>query len=631
MVVALVAAPLLLGGFFWLNGQIPRSAYWKAGLYFLLVLEALYVIAAVVAIPAVVLIGSFLFARRKDLARRRKLVRALALVVSLIMSLSLAEAASAVSRARVHRSTAVPAGGLRRGSKPGVTGLTPDSAAMVEGPAEFPDGPEDTEIDIAVLGESSAEGVPYNRWVSIGGILSWQLEKVLPDRHVRLQVLAASGSTLEAQQRLLSRLSHRPEILLIYCGHNEITARIDANRDTHHYFDEDLPTVWTVVVEKIEALSPVCGLIRETADKCRVAIPPPRNGNRALIDVPAYTTTEFTALLVDFRRRLESIVVYAEKIGAMPVLISPAGNDAGFEPNRSFLPAATPRHERETIARDFLAARRKEAADPQGALAAYRALLARQPGFSEAHYRLAQLLERDGAWDDAYRHYREARDLDGFPMRCLTAFQSVYHEVADRHGCILVDSQSYFHAVGQHGLLDDHLFHDGMHPSLRGQIALAQAVLHELHARKAFGWPKNSAAPLIDPRECVRRFGINASVWKYICTWGIMFYDLCHAARYDSSHRLEKKETFRSGVQSHRGRELRPNRLGCPISGSPRRSPRHRPKKSAGIAHSRQADRRRSMLTPRAGSVRSRAASSRRCASSRSTRRTVRGRARGPA
>jgi lysophospholipase L1-like esterase len=361
---------------------------------------------------------------------------------------------------------------------------------------------------------------------------------------LHLQVVASSGHTLQGQQELLARLRRRPEILIIYCGHNEVSNRVESNRDTRYYFDEQLPTAWTAFVARIEAFSPLCGLMRQTADKCRVGIPPPRHGHRAVVDVPAYTTTEYTALLVDFRRRLEAVVAYAERIGSLPVLISPPGNDTGFEPNRSFLPAATPRFERDSFARDFLAARRKEAADPAGAQAAYRALIARQSGFAEAHYRLAQLLEHAGSWDEAYDHYLLARDFDGYPMRCLTEFQKVYHEVADRHGCILVDGQSYFHAVGHHGLLDDHLFHDGMHPSLRGQIALAQAVLHELHARKPFGWPPNSSPPLIDPAECTRTFKINAPVWEYICTWGIMFYDLTYPLRYDSSHRLDMKQVF---------------------------------------------------------------------------------------
>src|SRR5262249_37644788 len=150
------------------------------------------------------------------------------------------------------------------------------------------------------------------------------------------------------------------------------------------------------------------------------------------------------------------------------------------------------------FAREFLAARRDEDLDPRKARDAYLELLARQPGFAEAHYRLARLLERAGQWDEAYRQDVAARAGAGYPIRRLPAFQDAYRDVAARHGCILVDGQALFHAVGRHGLLDEHLFHDGMHPSLRGQIALAQGVLHELRARGAFGWPKESPDPVID-------------------------------------------------------------------------------------------------------------------------------------
>ncbi len=386
--------------------------------------------------------------------------------------------------------------------------------------------------------------MPYNRWTSIGNILLWQLESIFPGRGVRLQILAFSGHTLEMQQTQLSRLDRRPEILIIYCGHNEFSGRVDSARDTPYYLDDLAPTPWSVLVDKIEAYSSVCGLIRQTAEKCRVAIPPPPHGHRTLVDVPAYTAAEYEGILADFRVRLDAIVAYAERIGALPVLISPPGNDTGYEPNRSFLPPATPRHERDAFAHDFLAARRNEAADPTAAQTAYRALIARQGGFAEAHYRLAQLLERARSWDEAYDHYRIARDCDGYPMRFPTDFQKVYHEVADRHGCILIDGHSYFHAVADHGLLDEHFFHDAMHPSLRGQIALSQAVLHELQVRKALGWPPDRPAPLIDPAECCREFKIKSAAWEYICLWGIMFYDLSYPLRYDSSHRVAMKEVF---------------------------------------------------------------------------------------
>jgi lysophospholipase L1-like esterase len=542
--ISVVATALLVGSGLWLAARIPERYYWQAGVVFLIAVEIAYCATAAMTIVGAVVLAALLLKRRRKGTDHRKLFRGLLLCGSLAISLLLAEAATALWMRVAHSGSAFPAGGLPQASGSGRFDFTPGATPEIAAPERFAEKSDDRDIDIAVMGESSAEGVPFNRWASIGRILEWQLEAIFPGRGVHLQVLAFSGHTLEDQQNLLPKLTRRPDILVIYCGHNELSARVNARRDTRHYFDEQLPTAWTVAVEQIEAFSPVCGLIRQTAEKFRIAIPPPRNGNRALVDVPAYTTTEYTVLLVDFRRRLEAMVAYAERIGAIPVLISPAGNDTGYEPNRSFLPATAPRPERDQFARDFLAARRREADDPAGAQSAYRALIARQSGFAEAHYRLAQLLERGGSWDDAYHHYRLARDCDGYPMRCLSAFQKVYREVADRHKCILVDGQAYFHAVGNHGLLDEHLFFDGMHPSLRGQIALAQAILHELRARQALGWPASVPAPVIDPQACCRTFKINSSVWEYLCRWGIMFYDLTYPVRYDSSHRIEMKHVF---------------------------------------------------------------------------------------
>jgi hypothetical protein len=418
------------------------------------------------------------------------------------------------------------------------------------------------------MGESSAEGVPYNRWVSIGRIIAWQLEEAIPGRSIHFETLAESGETLEMQHQRLSRLTRRPDALIIYCGHNEFSARFDSWLDRDYYFDERLPTVWTVLANHVEAVSPLTKLIRETAEKCRIAIPPPIDGYRDLIDAPVYTLTEYNTLLIDFRHRLEAIVAYAERVGAQTILIVPPANDTGFEPSRSFLPARTTFPEREAFRRDFLAARRLEATDRKRSLEQYRGLVTRQPEFAETHYRMAQLLEREQAWDEAYEHYILARDHDGYPQRMTSAFQHIYHEVASRHRAILIDGQSHFHAIGRHGLLDDNLFNDAMHPSLRGQIALAQATLHALYQRKAFGWPSDSSLPLIDPARCAKHFGLVPAAWKYICHWGIMFYDLTAPMRYDPSQRLQMKRVYATAANRIEA-GVAPETVGLPNVGVP--------------------------------------------------------------
>src|SRR5262249_42087230 len=135
----------------------------------------------------------------------------------------------------------------------------------------------------------------------------------------------------------------------------------------------------------------------------------------------------------------------------------------------------------------------------------------------------------------------DARDRDGYPIRCTTPFQDVYREVGARHGVILIDGQAELHAIGRRGLLDDRLFQDAMHPSLRGQIALAQAVLRELRAQQAFGWPEDTPAPIIDPSRCAARFGLGPDAWKKICLWGIQFATYAQGLRHDPAPRLHRK------------------------------------------------------------------------------------------
>jgi hypothetical protein len=557
---------IFLFSLYWLHDHVPSWYFWNAGLIFLIVLEVAYWLAAVLAVLGVLVLGPLMF-RLKRARRHPTVSRAFLLCVTLIVGLIGAETVGAVWQYRAERRGAVPAGGLRAGTSSTLSAaaLAPQEIAL---PTTFDEAKENGEINLVIIGESSAEGVPYNFWVSIGQIIGWQLRELITGRPVRVQVLATSGDTLERQHEKLGALRRRPDVLMIYCGHNEFSARFSAASDRRHYFDETLPSVWTFLVDRMEDASSVIRLIRETAEKCRIAIPPSRNGHRTLVDGPVYTPNDHNALLIDFRRRLELIVSYAERIGAEPILIVPPANDADFEPNRSFLPAGTTREDREAFRRDFLAARQIEETDPRRSLERYRALLARQPGFAETHYRIAHLLCRDAAWDEAYQHYVMARNLDGFPMRMLSTFQRTYHEVAARHACILIDGQSYFHAIGRHGLLDNMIFHDGIHPSLRGQIALAQAVLQSIEKRRLFGWPHDLAAPVIDPVDCAQHFNLTPDIWRRVCLWGIMFYDLTTGARYDSSRRHQMKDAFATAANRIEAGEP-PESVGLPNIGVP--------------------------------------------------------------
>ena len=93
-------------------------------------------------------------------------------------------------------------------------------------------------MTLVVVGESSAAGAPFEKWLSIGRIVAWQLGEVIPGRRVRALVLASPGDTLETQYHRLAELRRRPDAVIVYCGHNEFLARIPWSRKVPHYRDD---------------------------------------------------------------------------------------------------------------------------------------------------------------------------------------------------------------------------------------------------------------------------------------------------------------------------------------------------------------------------------------------------------
>ncbi len=403
-------------------------------------------------------------------------------------------------------------------------------------------------VTIAVLGESSAAGIPFERWLSVGKIVAWQIEQATPGRTIDVLTLAEPGATLERQYQKLATIRHGIDALVVYCGHNEFAATIPSSRRLAYYVDEK-PSLVERIDDSLARVSPLCRLIRQSADRFRAALLPPEGLRPPLVDAPAYTDAEYALRLAEFRQHLDAIVGHCQRIGALAILVVPPANDAGFDPNRSFLPAETTREAREAFGREFLEARGLEASDPVRAEERYRSLLQAQPGFAETHYRLGRLLENAGVWDEAYEHFVRARDCDGMPIRCLSSFQDVYREVAARHGRPLVDGQALFHAIGAHGLLDDQLFMDAMHPSLAGQVALAQGILDAIRERGALGWPKNAPVPTIDVARCAAHFGLGASEWRLVAERGAMFQWGTALFRYDRSEREAKVAALREAIK----------------------------------------------------------------------------------
>ena len=97
---------------------------------------------------------------------------------------------------------------------------------------------QNKDVNIVVIGGSSAYGLPFQNWLSTGDIVAWKLGEAIPGRRVHLDVLAEPGVHLEHMHTKLAAYRSRPDLLIIYSGHNEFTYRYRWSRSVEHYADE---------------------------------------------------------------------------------------------------------------------------------------------------------------------------------------------------------------------------------------------------------------------------------------------------------------------------------------------------------------------------------------------------------
>lgn len=396
-------------------------------------------------------------------------------------------------------------------------------------------------IRIVVIGGSSALGEPYRPWVSIGQVLAWRLQEAMPESRFEVTILAQLGACLRDMHLALANLKERPDLLVIYSGHNEFVARYEPERDIALY--ERPRSAALDLLYQLSLNSPFCRLVYDVVSHNRLDGAPTPVSRHQLIDPPQCSPSESAEVLADFKRRLEAIVSWCDAIGCAPLLVVPPSNEADLEPNRSVLPPSVDPAARREFAARFAEARGVDRTRYSAAIPLYRAILEAQPDFAEAHFRLGRLLERSDV-DEANRHYIAARDDDGLNTRCTSTFQDVYRSTAARHpAALLIDGPAVLRAVAPNHTVGDELIQDMHHPNLVGTAFLADAALRALHDRGVFGWKGEPPTP-VDPADCAAHFGLDAARWATVCERTRVHYERIARYRHDPTERLLRAAAY---------------------------------------------------------------------------------------
>ena len=403
-------------------------------------------------------------------------------------------------------------------------------------------------FEVVIIGESSARGVPFYPRLSLDRIITWQLERAFPGKTFHAENRAEQGITLEMAIERLVGLERRPDLLIVYAGHNEFQSRFGWGRKVPYYWIESKVAPATMA-KGIRAWSWGAEFFGRNADRFEIEVAPPPRYERDPADSPSCTSAEYATVLHEYRRRLDGLLSDCDSAGIATMVILPPSNLGAFDPNRSVLsPETSLADQRDFMAR-FEGVRSRASANHEAAIQAYRDLIVEQPGFADAHYRLAQLLEKAGSYDEARREFTRASDLDGCPFRCQTPFLNVCRDLGERHRSIVIDAPQLLARACPHGIVGNRMFVDAHHPSLNNFVIMAREALYQLKARKMFGWPASAPVPEFTTADCVEKFHLDQDLWIKICTGSQKYYGITGLALRDRKWRYSIADQYGRGLQ----------------------------------------------------------------------------------
>jgi tetratricopeptide (TPR) repeat protein len=358
-------------------------------------------------------------------------------------------------------------------------------------PGRLPEPPEG-ELRIALIGSSTMYGHPYEPRFGIAQVLAWRVQQMYPQRHVVTENLAYPGICLKDEICSLMQLSCRPHLVVLYGGHNEFLhecEELTANNESHFS-----------AVDPALSWSPTFRVVNRQLRQSNALLRFRTGPETGCIAAPLADQGLLKRRQLRFRRRLEMLAAFGRARHIPMLWYVPVGSESDFEPNHSCVARGTSQDEiAELLHSSTRALEREREADWEGAAEEYRNALGRQPEFADFHFRMGDCLLKLGRAGEARQHFEQALDDDGHPVRATRPYREAFIEVGAAFSIPVVQTGEVLRPHTDLGILDRSLFHDNVHPTLRGVyhigIAGADVVADSGLLRAEFGPPAEIPPP----------------------------------------------------------------------------------------------------------------------------------------
>jgi lysophospholipase L1-like esterase len=329
---------------------------------------------------------------------------------------------------------------------------------------------------VFILGESSAAGYPYMPMGAFSRYLRRRLELSYPDKKIEVINIGLSAiSSYTVRDFVPEVLDQRPDLILIYTGHNEyygalgvgsqesvsnsralVNMLLYMNRFKTTQLVKDF-IQWFVGIVGINDEGPATGTLMS------------RMAKEKEIEL---NSEQFNVGINQFEGNLTDIIEMIQNQNVPLIISTLASNLKGQAPFISINKGDNP------SANQIFSEAEKE--------------------YSAGNYKKANSL------------YRYAKDLDGLRFRAPEKMNSIILSLANKYKVPTIDADSMFSAMSNEGIIGNDWMTDHLHPNLAGYQKMGKLFYEKMHQVNYL--PANSTAAI--PFEEQDRATLNNFVYS---------------------------------------------------------------------------------------------------------------------
>jgi tetratricopeptide (TPR) repeat protein len=328
-------------------------------------------------------------------------------------------------------------------------------------------------------------------------MLEYRLQKTFPEKQIEvinLSITAISSYTLLSFTDEV--LGMQPDAILIYTGHNEYYGAMGVGSGHRIGLNRNLirAVIWLRQSKVVQlALNSYASISSQFAKK-NTGEEPGMMSKMAGEQQILLGSTLYQAGLKQFSANMDELLRAYHDHGVPVYLSNLVANEKGQKPFISRLKTTTDSLSFQSLHRQSELALSN--GDTALALTAALGAWKKDSTYAGNNFLIADIYYARQQFNDAAEYYRRSKETDALRFRAPEGINRIITELSHRYNNIhFVDTKRAFDSASHHGIHDNDLFTDHLHPNIDGYFLIADAFYRSMQTNTAIGdWSKANNA-----------------------------------------------------------------------------------------------------------------------------------------